>query len=278
MLRNGSLLTRSSLFAAVALVSTVAAAPAQEAGLPIGAVASAQGSARAQQGAVVRALRADDAVLFQDRLATGQASGLAVTLDDDSRITLGEDATLSVDRFVYDPRAGRKAGALAIGVLRGAFLFVGGKIEERKGATVTIRTSAATLGVRGTTVWGGPIDGGFGVFVIEGRVSVRAPGGTVTLTRGQGTLIDTAGRADRPSTWGQPRIERAFAQVPLAAGRGPAPGGPALQQPRPPSAPAGLPPGAPAGPPGGPQGAGSANGGPGSGGGASGAGAAGRGR
>ena len=43
--------------------------------------------------------------------------------------------------------------------------------------------------MRGTTVWGGRIDGGFGVLVLKGEVWVKTPHGTVDLKEGNGTMI-----------------------------------------------------------------------------------------
>ncbi len=191
-------------------VAPVAPARAEEP-RSIGLVDKVQGAADAVSAGRMRDLAGQDPIWFGDRLRTGEDSRLAVQLDDETRLTLGEKATLTVDRFVYNPERG--AGTLALKVARGAFLFVGGKVEAAQGARVSITTASATLGVRGTTVWGGPLDGGFGVFVAEGRVTVRARRGTVTLTRGQGTLIDGNGRPDGVTTWGQPRIQRALATV-----------------------------------------------------------------
>lgn len=53
-----------------------------------------------------------------------------------------------VDEFVYE-RDGTEA-VLSIKVLRGAFLFVGGKVEEKTNSRVTIDASRGVLGVRGT--------------------------------------------------------------------------------------------------------------------------------
>jgi hypothetical protein len=40
------------------------------------------------------------------------------------------------------------------------------------GAKVQIRTPVAAIDVRGATVWGGPIDNGYGVIVLSGKVTV----------------------------------------------------------------------------------------------------------
>ncbi len=80
-------------------------------------------------------------------------------MPDGTQLTLGENATLVVDEFVYDPFKSR--GVLSVRVIKGAFLFVGGRIEGQKDAKVQIHTPVAAIGVRGTTVWGGPIDNGY---------------------------------------------------------------------------------------------------------------------
>ncbi len=115
-----------------------------------------QGDATAAQtGQRARKLTPGSEVLSNDTLLTGPDGRLAARLLDDTRLTLGEGAALLlVDRFVYDPSGSRNR--LAIRALRGAFVFVGGRVEESAGARVTVRTPLATLGIRGTTVWADP--------------------------------------------------------------------------------------------------------------------------
>lgn len=110
-------------------------------------------------------------VIFEDRLKTGPGARLQSTLVDGTQLTLGENASLVVDEFAYDPS--KEGGKLSLDVVQGAFLFVGGKIEGRTGGNVAINTPVGTLGVRGTTVWGGAIDGGYGVLVLDGEVTVE---------------------------------------------------------------------------------------------------------
>jgi hypothetical protein len=79
-----------------------------------------------------------------------------------------------VNEFIYDPF--RSRGELSIRVVKGAFLYVRGLIDKEIGANVRIRTPLAPLGIRGTTVWGGPIDNGYGVIVLSGEVTVTGRG------------------------------------------------------------------------------------------------------
>ena len=128
-----------------------------------------------------------------------------------TQLTLGEHATLVVDEFVYDPS--RSRFELSVRIAKGAFLYVGGMIEAEPGAKVRIRTPAAAIGVRGTTVWGGPIDKGFGVLALSGEVTVTGRRGTVTLKQGEGTMLFADGKPRRVVTWPAAKVQRAIATI-----------------------------------------------------------------
>ena len=103
-------------------------------------------------------------------LRTGPKSRLQVTFKDNSTLTLGENAKVTVDKFVYNPQ--KSTGALALNSAHGAFRFAGGKLEQMKNKKVTITTPSATLGIRGTDFWAGNINGKYGVLLLKGRVRV----------------------------------------------------------------------------------------------------------
>jgi hypothetical protein len=90
-------------------------------------------------------------VNFGDRIATAAASRLEVSLLDRSLLTVGANAQLEIDRFVYDPERG--VVGVAVSVLRGAFRFV----SNNRGAQpepIAFRTPDAAIGVRGTVLEG----------------------------------------------------------------------------------------------------------------------------
>ncbi|GJD93159.1 FecR family protein [Methylobacterium iners] len=153
-------------------------------------------------------------VYFRDMIRTGESSRLEAKLEDGTVLTLGENAKMTVDAFAYNPA--RQGGKLAVNVARGAFLFVGGKIEGPTGGNVAIKTAVGTLGVRGTTVWGGAIDGGYGVLVLDGEVVLRTKRGSVTMRKGQGTMV-YAGRApEQAAPWPEDRTKRAVATISIS--------------------------------------------------------------
>lgn len=200
------------VFAVMIVLIVAPVAGAAERRAEIGRVDRVQGAASAAYDDARRALRPDDPVYLDDRLTTASGARLRVRLADETEITLGENAELVVDRFVYDPDA--KSGSLALNALTGAFLFAGGLIEGLSGATVEINTPVATLGVRGTTAWGGRIDDSYGIFVLDGTVRVATDGGEVRLEAGMGTSVaDRASPPGPPKRWPPEKASRALATV-----------------------------------------------------------------
>lgn len=178
----------------------------------VGGVERLEQEATATFEADTRRLAVEDAVFFQDLLETSQQARLAVALADGTRLTLGENASLRIDEFVYTPDS--STAEVGISLLKGAFQFVGGDAENMENSEVEINTGVGTLGVRGTTVWGGRIDGSFGVLVLEGSVTVRNESGEVTLGPGEGTMVDALdAQPSAPKTWPEEKVQRALSTV-----------------------------------------------------------------
>ena len=107
---------------------------------------------------------------MNDELRTGAKARLQVSFRDSTELTLGENATVVVDRFVFDPDEGTGEALLKTGV--GAFRLATGKIGKLKNKKITVSTPFATLGVRGTHFWAGPIHGKYGLLLLKGKVRV----------------------------------------------------------------------------------------------------------
>ncbi len=106
---------------------------------------------------------------------------------DGSSLTVGPQARLTIDKFVYDPNS--KAGALTISASQGVLRFVGGKIS--KTAPVTVITPSATLSIRGgimIVIADANRTVAFFVFGNEMRVSA---GGHVTAVTKPGWQVTT---------------------------------------------------------------------------------------
>lgn len=148
-----------------------------------------------------------------DEIRTGAGARLAVTFLDNTQLTLGENARLVVDRFVFDPDQAK--GDVLFKASKGAFRFVTGRIGELATKTVEVQTPVASIGVRGTEFWGGPIDGAFGVFLLDGVVSVRNQAGeTILNAPGLGTTLTSPTVAPGPAVvWAADKVDRAVASV-----------------------------------------------------------------
>ncbi|HVR92175.1 MAG TPA: FecR domain-containing protein [Novosphingobium sp.] len=88
-------------------------------------------------------------IALADGVQTGARSQLQVLLLDKSVFTVGANARLTIDRYVYDPNGGRSFSAT---VAQGAFRFMSGRADRR--GTSSINTPIAAIGVRGTIVEG----------------------------------------------------------------------------------------------------------------------------
>jgi len=154
---------------------------------------------------------------MNDELRTGAKARLQVSFRDSSELTLGENAHVVVDRFVFDPDTGTGEALLQTGV--GAFRLATGKISEMRDKKISVSTPFATLGVRGTDFWWGPIDGRFGVLLLtESKLEVRNEAGAVLIDKaGYGTEIDQLkggyGAPSRPHKWEAGMVERALSQT-----------------------------------------------------------------
>jgi len=151
---------------------------------------------------------------LNDEVRTGNGSQLQILLLDRSVFTVGANARLTVDRFVYDPqRSVRSVGAT---VTRGAFRFMSGRSLGLGSSNRSIRTPVATIGIRGTIVDG--VVGGDAIAIAAGEPAVgrrvggdessasliilRGPGPNAQGGAGRGVIdIDTDNRdvtMDRP--------------------------------------------------------------------------------
>jgi len=154
---------------------------------------------------------------MNDELRTGAQARLQVSFRDSTQLNLGENATVVVDRFVFDPDAGTGEVVLKTGVA--AFRMATGKISEMQNKKITVSTPFATLGARGTEFWWGPINGHFGVLLLsESKLEVRNDAGSVLIDHaGYGTDIDgmkgASGAPSPPYKWSPEQVQQALNQT-----------------------------------------------------------------
>lgn len=129
-------------------------------------------------------------VILNDEVQTGAASQLQILLLDRTTFTVGANARVAVDRFVYDPAANSRS--TGVSVARGAFRFMSGRNLRRPSGSATVRTPVATIGVRGTI-----FEGVVGEDAIEIAEREAAVGKKVKAKKDEASLIVLRGPGPR---------------------------------------------------------------------------------
>jgi hypothetical protein len=183
--------------------TTLLAGPVRSAPAQAGSVNDVRGECFVD-AAERRQLAASAPVFVGDMVATGKDSQLGLMLGTRTRIKLGANSRLKIDKFLPD-----LGGELVLerGALRAAH-------EPGSNSGLSINSPFGLLAVRGTDFFAGTLDGVFGVFVERGVVTVTGGNKTVTVTANKGTtILRPGGRPSEPAVWKAPRLRRARALV-----------------------------------------------------------------
>lgn len=135
----------------VLVIAMLSAAPvAAEQAVPAGHIKIATGAAFIVRQNTTIPAKPGDAVFPTDTLRT-QANGvLGVTLADDTRVSLGPDSEMRLERYVFAPAEG--ALGMVLNFVKGVAAYVSGRMAKLAPDAVRLETPAAIVGVRGTTV------------------------------------------------------------------------------------------------------------------------------
>jgi hypothetical protein len=136
-------------FVTAAAVVTLSAA-ALAANEVVGIAAAVLNQVRVQPAGTAQAhpLLLRQRVALGDQIQTGERGQAQLMLLDKSTFTIGANARLTIDRFVYDPHS----RSLTATVAKGAFRFMSGRPDRAGDAS--IGTPVSTIGIRGTIVEG----------------------------------------------------------------------------------------------------------------------------
>jgi hypothetical protein len=202
---------RAAVCVAAAFAAVVLSLPAESAEPVIGNVLRVEGEATGVSEGASRLLSAGNDVHHNESVTTGADARLELAFADGTHLTVGERSRIILDEFVFDAGGTSRFRAS----VTGPFRYISGKLAAGATRDASIVTPFATIGVRGTDFWGGPIDGANGVVVFEGEISVTTASGTVILSAPrQGANF--AGPGTPPviiPQWSQDKIDRAIATV-----------------------------------------------------------------
>ena len=186
--RGWSLLRSSALLGATALALAAGPATAR-----VGVTSATDGDPLGKPPMEnERVLRIGLDVQANEVVRTGATDRAHLVFLDGTSVTVGPNARLTIDKFVYDPDA--RKGDLAITATQGVFRLVGGKISKSNAITVT--TPSSTIGIRGgITILKVTASETLAAFIFGTSLTVTGAGHTRTVTRPGYQVVVNAGSA-----------------------------------------------------------------------------------
>jgi hypothetical protein len=172
------MLRLTRLFAVLAPLVLLSSTPAFSA--PAATVEVVQAPAWRDRGGITVPLAAGMELKSGDVLRTGPGARAYLMLAEGSRVKLGESARFSLHTRSLQPE---KTFRGALDVLAGAFRFTTSKLKKTLPREVAIRVGTATIGIRGTDLWGRTNADGDLVALIEGRIEITRAGQATELAQ-----------------------------------------------------------------------------------------------
>jgi len=132
------------------MAAMIVAAPQAFADNVVGKILAVKGEVVAYKasGEVRAKLKLSSPIYENDAIRTASGAKAQIMFNDKSLYTVGENAEIVVDKFVFDPSSGD--GQSILEVTKGIFKFLTGDIAKKDPEKVKINTPTATIGVRGS--------------------------------------------------------------------------------------------------------------------------------
>lgn len=114
----------------------------------IGVVKTVKGDVRIERTGNSLRVAVGSEIFENDRIVTGAASSVGITLRDDTLLTEGANSTLQLNNFAFNTTT--YDGSLDATIKRGTLAVVDDKLAKANPESVRYSTPTTTLGVRGT--------------------------------------------------------------------------------------------------------------------------------
>ncbi len=179
-------------FAIIASISAVAlAGPAAAQASHVGVTSATDGDPLGKPPSDnERVLRIGIDVQANEVVTTHNDDRAHLVFLDGSSLTVGPNAQLTIDKFIYDPNS--KTGELAITASKGLFRLVGGKISKTN--AINIATPSGTIGIRGgITIFNVAPGSTTANFIFGHNMTVTGQGQTQNVTRPGSQVIVNSG-------------------------------------------------------------------------------------
>ncbi|MBT3700160.1 MAG: hypothetical protein HOE62_13775 [Alphaproteobacteria bacterium] len=182
----------------------------------IGTITTARQAAASPGAGVALDVMKNVPVRKGEQLITGPFGRMKITFIDDSEISIGPEANITLDDLVYSPHMSM-ANQFQVSVVSGAFRYLSGKIAKLNGPMVTLKTPLATIGIRGTHVLAIVDKNYAGCIVLLPTPGAQGQPSSITVTaNGKSVVIDKPGWGtdvtgantppSAPRTWPRERI------------------------------------------------------------------------
>jgi hypothetical protein len=197
------------------LLSATPPATAQQPGGVIGTIMEVEGPVTiTAPGAAGVPAKVSSEIHEKDTVSTGAGARAFILFIDDTEFTLSENSRFSAAEFSFDD-TDASANRARYSVT-GAFRYLSGLIAKKPDPDVQIETTFGSIGIRGTEIWAGDTEDGYGIHVDEGAIDVRNEAGEVAVGHGFGTVLrsrrEMPGRAGQ---WSPEKIQRIRAKAAL---------------------------------------------------------------
>lgn len=199
----------SGLLVLFSSTTAMAAAPAT--------VEAVQAPAWRDRGGLTVPLAAGMELKSGDVLRTGSGARVYLTLAEGSRVKLGEAAQFSLHTLSLRPE---KSFRGALDIVAGAFRFTTAKLKKTLPRDVAIRVGTATIGIRGTDIWGKTDKDGDLVALLEGRIEIMHAGRTTELAQPMTYFDAPTGKATGVKALDLETFVRLARQTEIMAGDG----------------------------------------------------------
>jgi hypothetical protein len=141
---------RRSIGVLILTLATATPALAQQQASAAGRIKVVSGSVFIVRGNETIPAQPGDPVFAADGLRTGEGGSVGVTLKDDTRLSLGSNSEVRLDRYAYAPGSGHMAMVLRF--VQGVAAYVSGRMAKLAPDAIRLETPAAIVGIRGTTL------------------------------------------------------------------------------------------------------------------------------
>jgi hypothetical protein len=145
---------KSALLPKMALLAVAASlclfAQVSHAQAVAGVVKKKEGTVQIVRGTTTLPVEVGTQIQAGDLLKTLKDSSVGFMLKDESRVALGPNSQMSLDKFGFD--ADTYAGTILVNVIKGSFAMVSGLVIKNNPAHSLIRTPTSTLDLRNSTV------------------------------------------------------------------------------------------------------------------------------